>query len=297
MPPAISTPAVNPSHLHESPSEAAFGVANVVSVVKMLLPSEDDAGMTQPYGVVFDDGRNAVAKFDHASATFEALAYRLGLLIGLDMPLTVVRRIPGRPQACSVQIVVQGQPAAYLSETMERRAHGHPEYHAMAIFDWLVGNTDRHQYNYLYDAEADRIRVIDNGQMATFFERRPVYQMRDGLVFAADELGNVDFNLREAPPSSRIPADFRNAILGAQIDAHAQVMQLYLKHANFAKAIVARRKRRVDPNFYIAFGDDCNAIGDHIVKHYGERLTTLQHLFGLSRIQTVSDLHAALYRS
>jgi len=295
MPAASSTPATNPLYDIENSLEASFAVTNVVSITKMLLPSGDDAGMTQPHGIVFADGRHAVAKFDHASATFEALAYRVGLMLGLDMPLTVVRRIPGRSGAASIQIAVQGQPAAHLSEALELKALTHPEYHEMAIFDWLIGNTDRHQWNYLYDAESDRIRLIDNGQMGTYFEQRPVYQMRDGLVFAADDQGNTDFNLREARCDALIPARLRNAVLSAQLEQHVRLLRSGLSHSNFAKGVADRRKRRVDPNFYIAFGDDYLAIADHIVKHYGERLDTLKQLFALSRIRTISDLHAALY--
>jgi len=293
---ASSSPAINPLHDRESATEASFAVAGVVSVTKLLLPSGDDAGMTQPHGVVFDDGRHAVAKFDHASATFEVLAYRIGRLLDLAMPLTVTRRIPGRQSAASVQIAVQGQPAAHLSEAHQRRALAHPEYHAMTIFDWLIGNTDRHQWNYLYDAESDRIRLIDNGQMGTYFETRPVYQMRDGLVFAADAQGNTDFNLREAVPGAPIPSAFRRAILAASPEEHAHILRLGLTHPNFAKALADRRKRRVDPNWYAAFSDDCAGIADHLVTHYGERLATLQRLFSRSPIATMSDLHAALYR-
>ena len=107
--------------------------------------------------------------------------------------------------------------------------------------------------------------------MATYFEQRPAYSMRDGLVFGADEQGKTDFNMREATPEAPIPASLRSSILYAEFDEHARILEFGITHQTLERAVGNLRKRRVDPNFYSAFGESVKPITEHIVKHYGER--------------------------
>lgn len=105
------------------------------------------------------------------SALFEVAAYRMAGLLGLDnVPPTVLRSI--RNTKGSLQLWVEGA----MTER-HRRKNGlrPPDYGAwlaqmrtMALFDFLVGNIDRHVGNYLLDARG-KIWFIDHTRAFQLF--------------------------------------------------------------------------------------------------------------------------------
>lgn len=86
----------------------------------------------------------------------ERAAYLISKRMGVPAPTTVIRDIPGKGRSL-VSRGVSGQEAriAYTEPNPE-------DVHRVALFDSVIGNTDRHAGNYLID-DAGRISPIDHG--------------------------------------------------------------------------------------------------------------------------------------
>lgn len=88
-------------------------------------------------------------------------AYLAGVAMGLDnIAPVLIRDVPGHGQ-CIVQGGVGKGPARDLGEPNGPQAA--KDKRALALYDAVIGNMDRHAGNYTVDRNRDRIYAIDNG--------------------------------------------------------------------------------------------------------------------------------------
>jgi hypothetical protein len=88
----------------------------------------------------------------------EVAAYRLDRVLEFDIvPMTVLRTIRG----------VRGSAQYFIQERKENLVPGvgkfTESFNRMAVFDYIVGNSDRHEDNWLYWVDQDRVIAIDHG--------------------------------------------------------------------------------------------------------------------------------------
>lgn len=101
------------------------------------------------------------------SYRYEIAAYRLDRLLGLGMvPVTVFRNIAATPG--SLQIWIEDN---INEETRLARAEGpgdpaviDPQLERMRLFDYLIANEDRNEWNLLYTPEDWRLHLIDHSR-------------------------------------------------------------------------------------------------------------------------------------
>ena len=167
----FASPKFNPMHGFEEPHESSFATS------EPHLEEIDSQSMMNPYLGHFNNNQKGIVKMDPMSATFEPLAYHLGKKLGVNIPKTVTRQVTmpnddnpiGNqyegviPVTSSVQEKVRGLPYSNLSRQEQSVVLNHPDYHKMSMYDWLIGQPDRHGDNHLYDKENNRVHAIDNG--------------------------------------------------------------------------------------------------------------------------------------
>jgi hypothetical protein len=299
-----ASPSFNPMHGLEEPHESSFAATP---------PTHQDhisEGMTKPKAVNFSNSpERGIAKADHMSATFEPMAYHLGKKLNVPVPKTVVRTMPGapspknnyqsNPELHSVQKRVNGIRLGDMDKSDKKEVLDNPDFHKIAMFDWMTGNSDRHANNIMYDPNEKQLHAIDNGAMAHYFNDRPHYGMdKNKNVINANANDNVQWNLQGIAKNQGtlpIPEDFKHAVLNSNPDEHKQVINQFTQHPNFEQGVKYRRGKTQNPNFYKAFGKDHAAIGEHIANHYGDRLNTLKRHFSDPNVKTMGDLYQRLY--
>ena len=107
--------------------------------------------------------------------TREVVVSRINEMIGWDsVPMTVLRKTEDGNDLLSVQEGVQGsdpdvEPHVLYDYDMHALAEEGPEHPGaesmmrLACFDYLIGSSDRHQYNIIYDEANQTFHGIDNG--------------------------------------------------------------------------------------------------------------------------------------
>ena len=163
----------------ESGEEAVIPGTEKIKSAKVSSSEKLDAGgANSSFKVTFEDGSHGVWKPRDGEDTFlregipggtqykrEAAAYAVAQVVGISdlMPPTTVREVDGK--IGSMQQFVEGGrvahrvfgPGKYDGETDLKRA---------AVFDYLVGNTDRHDGNYMLtykESIGGKLNLIDHG--------------------------------------------------------------------------------------------------------------------------------------
>lgn len=121
------------------------------------------------------------------SYRYEIAAYRLDRLLGLGMvPVTVFRNIAATPG--SLQIWIEDN---INEETRLARAEGpgdpaliEPQLERMRLFDYLIANEDRNDWNLLYTPADWRLHLIDHSR--SFRSRTPRPKKKEIAALAAD---------------------------------------------------------------------------------------------------------------
>ena len=140
------------------------------------------------------------------AAINEANAYRMAQLFGPGydqlVPETAIREIGG--EIGSFQREVPADPA--LSRNFHRSAELREDFRSAAIFDFVIGNLDRHDDNYLLGAvggadgsTANRLRLIDNAYSFPELSSRAIVHSSvfadnsgTGSDFESDEEGDLE---------------------------------------------------------------------------------------------------------
>lgn len=257
-----------------------------------------DNGVTKPWGHTFQNGDRGISKTDAVSHTFEPLAYQLGKRLHVSVPRTVLRMLPhgitSLPALHSVQEKVHGKPFKELHNDMKRKAIDHSDYRKMAMFDWLTGNDDRHDGNFMYDHNRNQVHAIDNGFAGNYRTIMPEYSTtKDGHVINAHMSGHTGHNLYDTGEHP-IPEDFRKAITNTNPEEHAAIWARYLNHPTFDKMVAQRRIPPISqPQWY--HGVNNESVRQDLSKQYLARLSTLKHHFANPQINTMRDLYYSLY--
>lgn len=160
------------------------------------------------------------------AAINEVNAYRMAKLFGPGyeelVPQTVLREIDG--EIGSFQQEVQEDPE--LNRNLHDRAELRQDYRNAAIFDFIIGNLDRHDANYLYGAVkaadgsvASRIRLIDNAYSFPDLKSKSivndsVFADNDGTEF---DIGKNDDGEDEEYEGYTIPSGEERNLTGDEI--------------------------------------------------------------------------------
>lgn len=158
------------SHLPIREQDEHF-LSDGASQVSRYVFEDGTAGYFKPFGVnSFDeyDFRDYGTSSLGASIN-EVNAYRMAQLLGGRfaelVPETVLREIDGSLGSLQREVVSELQPQASYYRNPQLRE----DYRKAAIFDFAIGNLDRHSGNYIYGLEPTasgrrrpRIRLIDN---------------------------------------------------------------------------------------------------------------------------------------
>jgi len=157
---------------------------------RMLLTSrvvKTDAlggGVSATYVVTLDNGRKAKFSIPPASsdsdgyegAYMDAAAWDVAKLVGMDdmVPPTVVRDLAvpvfGRVEVMrgSLALWQEGETAAKhemsgsFENHIEKVFDGEEDLQRAAMFDYIIGNADRHEGNWVVDKATGKIRLIDH---------------------------------------------------------------------------------------------------------------------------------------
>lgn len=146
---------------------------------KMTLAGQAPVGKTRPFFVDLGDGVEGVwkpAQGLHANANAEVAASKIDQFLGTDVvPLTVHRKfgeIDGSLQLKASELQVVALP-------------DNPD--SLSMFDYLIGNIDRHDENYLLSRN-NKVVAIDHGK--AFVHGEQIFQIED-LEKKIDLLGDI----------------------------------------------------------------------------------------------------------
>jgi hypothetical protein len=285
----------------EGPEESSFATAPPVNQTKI------SDGQTEPIYHTFADGTKGIAKHDGGSHTMEPMAYHLGKKLGVNIPTTVLRQYPdntGKVHNFSIQKRVLGRPLTDLNTNEQRaEAMSHPDFHKQSIFDYLVGNDDRHHGNTMYESPKNgqpaKIHTIDNGAAFEYHRIGPTWkQTPEGHITLPADYSNTEANFKDGGLHHPIPEDFRQAVLAANPAEHSGIIHQFVNHPNFPKAVKDTRR------LIAGDGGPTNAyynrmapedIKEYIKNHYEKRLNTLKAHFSDPNVKTMGDLHSRLF--
>lgn len=295
----IAGPHFDPGKDLESPEDAQFATAPISKSTAIF------NGISKPLGHEFANGQHGISKSDAISRTFEPLAYHLGKQFHVSVPPTVLRKnqdeptiAHGLPTQYSVQQRVAGLPFEEINNKEDRAAvHAHPDFHKMALFDWMMANRDRHGGNFLYDKARNQVHAIDNGMAGDYRPRASNFQqtMPNGDIVNSHIEQDMDHNLkRSALSGGNIPEDFRKAVTTADPAEHAALWARYMNHPTFDK-MVSERQDAMFPGHKLYPGVDKETIRQDMPRQYLARLATLKRHFADPNIRTMKDVYKKLY--
>jgi hypothetical protein len=176
------------------PEETTLTSSGVSSVKKL------GGGVSDSRVVTFVNGEKAVFKLPleksirrnipvGGDTAREAAAWEVAKLVGMtDMvPATIVRTING--ERGSLQGFVKNAEVAHEVRG-DRKYDGETDLRRAAIFDLMVGNTDRHEGNWMIKRSSDKLALIDNG--LAFPNEKKVRGLRSGFLSPASHLKLTD---------------------------------------------------------------------------------------------------------
>lgn len=303
---AHNTPETNTFHDLEKPELKNFSMK---PPTKVSQTGEGRHGAAFHYGE--DGNRESVVKSDANSVIKEPLAYHIGehLAPGL-VPPTVIRNHTNRHSEAgemvphSVQQAVPGKLMAHVPGWDWRKLRSeHPDYSRMGIFDYIMGNTDRHEHNAIYDGPMDH---PDYGNL----EDIPFGHPMEGRIHAIDNGGAFNYKNDKGPRSqiknnmswsvTPIPEDFRNNILNAD-EAHLKGL--------FDRARAHPLHDYNPTNDYTHLGDDApghiqpgfmlgnfeNGTATQAWQGFKQRLAKVKKHLANPEVETARDLSERLY--
>lgn len=135
------------------------------------------------------------------AAINEVNAYRMAKLFGSGydelVPRTVFREVDGEIGSFQEEV----HEGSELDRNFHRRPKLRQDYRAAAIFDFVIGNLDRHDGNYIYGTESNedgsvstRIRLIDNAYSFPDFASKAIV---NDSIFADNDTTEGDFEIGE----------------------------------------------------------------------------------------------------
>lgn len=252
------------------------------------------------------DKREGVAKGDANSVLTEPLAYHIGehLAPGL-VPPTVIRNHKNinTPSAeltpHSVQKAVEGRPMADLRVyDWQKLRNEHPDYSRMSVFDYLMGNNDRHEFNQLYEGPTDD---PEYGQLSDIPFRHPL----PGRIHAIDNGGAFNYDDDENGQHSQIknnmswsvapiPEDMRKRILNADEGKLKDYFDRVRAHPLHDQNPAIPLMRRTDtPGFMM--GNFEPGTADAAWKGFHKRLGEVRKHLADPTVRSARDLGERLY--
>lgn len=232
----------------------------------------------------FGNGSHGVMKDEARAMHLEPLMYQVGKRLDVNVPTTVTRNFGGKTY--SVQRAVDGQ-MPYHFGNVTHLVRDNPDFHKMALFDWLTGNTDRHDENYLIhdkDQGQHNIHAIDHNFGFKYFKDNEEGQL-DPLFNAHDLHGiqsqhrHINNNLRRINPAAPIPANFKEKLNSTSNGDFAQVLKSYLSHPN-AQGYLDK--------VYTSVPHD--QVRRELQNHFLTRLTQLRNHLNDPSVQSFGDL-------
>jgi hypothetical protein len=225
--------------------------------------------------------KNYIAKNDPDSIRKEALAHEIGKEFGMPVPKTGIKLLPhhetGEMLPHSIQEMVPGVTGGeYRRQMRDYGGYGnvipnlqsHPGMAKTALGDYVLGNTDRHSQNYMYDPRKNEVHAIDNGYAFTSDDHP------DGIIKS---------NLSEMKHDMEIPEDFRQGILNADPDKHADLIRQH--HANAHRGLTGQEQ---EPHHI-------EHVNHSRVEPYLSRLNKMKTHMSNPKIKTMGDIYNALY--
>jgi hypothetical protein len=277
------------AHL-EGPEESGFAQNYLNS--KKPIPT----GASDPYLHKFQEG-NVIAKEDPASVALEPLAYHLGKRLGVSVPRTSVRNLPnpvGVLKPHSVQEHVVGIPDKLVANQDFIDVRRHPSTQSMYLFDWLTGNSDRHDENAIYNDKTKTMHAIDNGALFDYGYGGYGKTNEQGHLVDANVLGLINANLTsKLDQSTPISEDFRKKILAADPNEHKSLIATVLNHPIWDQTIKHRKQEGAWASWYPGMKKE--QINQAIINQYLRRLHTLKSHFSDPNVKTMFDLNSRLF--
>jgi hypothetical protein len=145
--------------------------------------------------------RDGITNRDFPHHERDRAAFEVDRLLGLGMtPYTAIRQeAGGHHSPGSVQAWAKVEEAGSLDD-LTTSSGGRTQILQAALFDIIVGNTDRHDQNYIADTATQRVVTIDNN--LTFTEHS---QLRSAFVSVIARTPSLDWTLPE-PVMRRLAA-------------------------------------------------------------------------------------------
>lgn len=163
-------------------------------------------GINKTYVVTFEDGSKGVFKVADPNskprrevpagqdAEREVAAYKVAKLVGMDdlVPETIIRKVDG--ERGSLQSWVTGELAANSLNQYD----GEKDAARAAAFDYVIGNSDRHKYNWMVSGTGgnEKLHLIDHGL---------TFPVTKSSWYNASLLRNAILNLKSNPSSFAAP--------------------------------------------------------------------------------------------
>jgi len=225
--------------------------------------------------------KNYIAKHDPDSIRKEALAHEIGKEFGMPVPKTGIKLLPhhetGEMAPHSIQEMVPGVTGGEYRRQMRDyddfgdvipHLQSHPGMAKTVLGDYVLGNTDRHSENYMYDPRKNEVHAIDNGYAFS----------------SSDDLhGITRSNLSQMDQDMEIPEDFRQGILNADPDKHADLIRQH--HANAHRGLTGQEQQPHDIEY----------VNHSKVEPYLSRFNKMKTQMANPKVRTMGDLYKRLY--
>lgn len=211
--------------------------------------SMDSQGVSYTWQLSHGQGVASIFKVDgsdifcpECGADREVAAYRVDRLLGFDLtPMTVFTRITDQDGD-----TLSGSTQYYVAGTETARDLGFPKSDALRLFDAIIGNSDRHQGNWL--VMGDRVAAIDHNRA---FEYQPSTRPKtcwEAQVDSITEPGAL------GPPWRRYRSLSDDSIRSALAGVDSALVSRFI---TMREEVVARvEARAVDPDRKLPL-DDC----------------------------------------
>ncbi len=161
QPPVEAVPVEEPSTLDERLTAEAVSVEDLgggVNVTFLVELENGERGVWKPQSGEGEFLRKYVPNGEQYLR--EALAYDVAKQVGMEdlVPVTVVRTVDG--EVGSIQAFVEGAKAA---SKLRGRLGREEDRARIAVFDFIIGNSDRHEGNWMVHTKTNRVTLIDHG--------------------------------------------------------------------------------------------------------------------------------------